>query len=65
MKRLYNSSEIESILGVTRRTLFEWRKKGFPYKKIGNLVRYDIEEVRHWVEINQKQNRRNELESIN
>ena len=39
-------------LKVSRTTLYLWRKKGLPFKRIGTQIRYDVHEVEEWIEEN-------------
>jgi len=54
MKKLLTVKELEKIFQVTRQTIFDWRKKGLPYKKVGRLVRFEKSEVEIWIEDNNK-----------
>lgn len=55
MSNLLNVKEICEYLKVTRQTITRWRANdGMPYKKINNAVRFDLEEVKFWVENKQK-----------
>lgn len=50
MKQLYTNKELEKMFKVSRYTLIRWREEGMPSKKIGGLIRFDIDEVNEWVE---------------
>lgn len=54
MKQLYTNKELEEIFKVSRSTLIRWREEGMPSKKIGGLIRFDIDEVNDWVESQNK-----------
>jgi hypothetical protein len=45
-------AEAATYLNVRPRTLDNWRYKleGPPYKKLGQLVRYDLTELREWLD---------------
>jgi excisionase family DNA binding protein len=49
---LLDSYEAARILGVHQGTLVTWRsrKKGPAYIKVGNRVRYRMEDLRQWIE---------------
>jgi predicted DNA-binding transcriptional regulator AlpA len=43
---LINTEQLCKILGVSRITIYNWRKKGIlPYKKISKMVYFDLHEV--------------------
>jgi hypothetical protein len=51
--RLFDNIDAAPVIGVEPTTLGNphWRRKhGVPFVKIGRLVRYNIEDLRHWVE---------------
>lgn len=52
-ERWMTTSEVAEMLGVTKRTIENWRSnsKGPPYVKLGN-IRYRKEDVLAWVESN-------------
>ena len=37
-------------LKIHKNTANNWRRKGMPYIKIGNTVRYDKEAIQKWLE---------------
>jgi hypothetical protein len=43
--------ELEALrrVPVSRRTGFEWRKKGLPYIRVGKRILYDWGSVRNWL----------------
>lgn len=47
--------DLQELFGVDRTTIYDWRKSGLPYYKLGGSVRFKEEEVLQWVE-NQKVN---------
>ncbi|MEM8619852.1 MAG: helix-turn-helix domain-containing protein [Actinomycetota bacterium] len=51
-ERLAWSSEIAEFLGVSTSTLDDWayRKIGPPFFKVGGRRRYDMTEVRRWLD---------------
>ena len=51
-EQLLTTAEAATYLNVKPRTLDNWRHKltGPPYKKIGQLVRYDAKELSAWVD---------------
>ena len=50
--RLLTAAETAEFLGLTKKTLAEWRcqRKGPPWIKIGGRVRYAPTQVERWVE---------------
>ncbi len=47
---LLTSEQLSEILGVSTKTLNNWRYKGLiPYAKINGLVRYDEEQIQEWI----------------
>lgn len=50
MKQLLTTKDLEEIFQVTRFTLNNWREKGLPVIKIAGNIRYDIDEVKKWVD---------------
>lgn len=50
MNELLTIKEMSKKLKVSRQTIYEWRKKGMPYKTIGAVIRFDINEVADWIE---------------
>lgn len=50
LQKLLNTREIAEYLNVSETTIVRWRRSGLPYKKIGyNTCRYDISEVKKWM----------------
>lgn len=47
---LLTTKEVSQYLGVSERTIFNWRSEGMPYKKIGKVIRFDSGEVEKWVD---------------
>lgn len=46
-----NGRELREVLGVSRETLRLWRQRGLPhYGGVGILPRYQLDEVRAWLE---------------
>lgn len=56
MKKYLTTKEVSSYLSLSASTLIAYRanEEGPPYKKIGRLVRYDIQEVEKWVNKSEK-----------
>ena len=52
MNKLVTDRELSEILGLSRSTISRLRTLGLPYKKIGRSVRYDLEEVKKWIDEN-------------
>jgi hypothetical protein len=38
------------MFGITKQTLFNWRKDGLPYSGSGQVFLYDEAEVRYWLD---------------
>ena len=58
---MLSSGDLSKIFGVTRVTLWQWRKGGLPYFRIGRaelddlgLIMYDPVEVEKWAHENKK-----------
>ena len=47
--KLVTEKELQSILKVSRQTLFDWRQQGMPYIKFGKPVRYELDKVLEWL----------------
>lgn len=51
MSKLLTSDELCEFLQVGRKFIYQCRKSGMPYLKLGNkLVRYDLNAVLRWLE---------------
>ncbi len=52
IRQLWLSGQLSKLLGVSERTLANWRWAGIgpPFLKIGSAVRYDPEAVERWLE---------------
>jgi len=49
--RLLTEAQVVEELGVTRPTLYRWRRFGMPYVPLGTrAVRYNLSEVMQWLE---------------
>lgn len=44
--------DVAEMLQVTRGTIYNFKKKGLPFIKIGKTLRFDQEEVIDWVKSN-------------
>lgn len=44
--------DVAEMLQVTRSTIYNFKKKGLPFIKIGKTVRFDQEEVIDWIKTN-------------
>jgi len=42
--------ELMKLLKVSKRTIVYWREQGMPFKKINRLVRFDLDEVKKWID---------------
>lgn len=54
MQEYLTTKELEAILKVNRQSIFNYRKQGMPYKKLNRAVRFDLEEVKEWINSNSK-----------
>ncbi len=44
--------DVAEMLQVTRTTIYNLKKKGLPFIKLGKNIRFDQEEVVNWVKSN-------------
>ena len=51
---LVTTRDLTEYFGVTTQTVFNWRQEGLPHLKLGNRMRYDLEEVLKWLEVRQE-----------
>ena len=52
-KKYQGIKEISQYLGVTVNTLYSWVcQKRIPYIKVGRLVRFDMDRIQKWLELN-------------
>lgn len=49
-KELLTTIELAEVLNISRQTIFRWRKEGMPFYKISKSVRFDLEEIREWLQ---------------
>ena len=49
MNDLITTNDLCNKIKVTRTTIERYRREGMPYKKIGKMVRFDIDEVSTWI----------------
>ncbi len=51
MSKLLCANELCAVLGVSRGFLYRCRAEGMPYIRIGDkLIRYDVSEVKKWLD---------------
>ena len=49
MKKLLTRKELADYLGVSEVTIYGWTsKKKIPFRKVGRLLRFDIDEIEAW-----------------
>lgn len=49
-KRLVDVKELAVYMQVKANTLYSWvSQKQIPYKKVGRLVRFDVQEIDRWL----------------
>lgn len=46
--------EVSEMLQVTRTTIYNLKKKGLPFFKIGKNIRFDQQEVLDWIKTNNR-----------
>jgi excisionase family DNA binding protein len=46
--------DMMELFEVDRSTIYEWRKAGLPYYKLGGSVRFNEAEVLAWINANKK-----------
>jgi len=49
-KKLLTVKDLSELLGVSRATIYRWRKLGLPSIQVGRGVRFNAEEVEEWIE---------------
>lgn len=49
------TKELCEWLKISPNTANNWRRKGLPYVRVGNTVRYKKEEVEQWINSSKKQ----------
>ena len=49
-KQLLTTIELSQVLNVSRQSIYKWRKDGMPFYKIGKAVRFDLEEIKEWLQ---------------
>jgi excisionase family DNA binding protein len=53
--RLLNAVEAAEFLGISRNSLYIWVREGrVPHYKIGTAVRFDVDDLRRWLEANRR-----------
>lgn len=52
--RFLTIEQVAEMLQVTRTTIYNMKKKGLPFIKIGKNIRFDEESVVKWVRSNQQ-----------
>ena len=48
--------DVSEMLQVTRSTVYNLKKKGMPFIKLGKNIRFDQEEVINWIKENNSAN---------
>ena len=49
---LLTSCQLARFLGCSERHIFNLRKRGMPAYRIGEIVRFDLDQVRQWLDSN-------------
>jgi excisionase family DNA binding protein len=44
--------DVSEMLQVTRTTIYNLKKRGLPFIKLGKTIRFDQEEVINWIKAN-------------
>lgn len=52
--------DVAEMLQVTRTTIYNLKKKGMPFIKLGKNIRFDQDEVVNWVRSNSRVEKENE-----
>ena len=50
MQKDLRSKDILKMFSISKQTLFNWRKAGLPHYGSGQVLLYDEEKVRYWLE---------------
>ena len=53
--RFLTIEQVAEMLQVTRTTIYNLKKKGLPFIKLGKNIRFDEDEVVKWIRSNQQQ----------
>ena len=56
MKKYNTIQEVADTYSVTKQTIRNWIKRGLPHIKVGNVLRFDLQEVDKWIHENTKEN---------
>ncbi len=66
-KKYLTTKELARHLSISESTLISYRANecGPAYKKIGRMVRYDIEEVNSWIELENKKAKKEDKKDDN
>ena len=54
--RFLTVDDVSEMLQVTRSTVYNLKKRGLPYIKLGKNIRFDQDEVIEWVKANRDDN---------
>ncbi|WP_084524426.1 helix-turn-helix domain-containing protein [Lutispora thermophila] len=49
IEKYITTKELCEWLKISHNTANNWRRKGLPYIRVGNTVRYDKEQVQKWL----------------
>lgn len=50
MQKDMRSRDIIKMFGISKQTLFNWRKAGMPFSGSGQMLLYDEAEIRYWLD---------------
>lgn len=54
MQELVTMKDIMQIYKISRSTIDRWRSEGMPCSKVGRSIRFNLEEVKKWIENNKQ-----------
>ena len=50
MQKDMRSRDVIKMFGISKATLYNWRKSGLPFSGSGQMFLYDEEKVRYWLD---------------
>lgn len=48
-KELYTSTELAKEFGVHLNSVYNWKRDGMPHQYVGKTLRFDLDEVKAWM----------------
>ena len=61
---LWTSDQVAQFLGCTTRHVFNLRKRGLPAYRVGDMVRFDIQQILKWLDNGGEDARRRQLADV-